>query len=518
MKFILVFLTFFTLINSSAQQWLGISNSNYGGTYSIYQNPAHAADSRHKFILNLAGANVSIINNYASWKAPYSVVRLFTGTVQTQYKAPNGKAIWLNSYAGINENLKSASALINAEVRGPAVLYTHDKLKFAVSVNSRVRILNNLSRASTDVGTLIISGTKSPLLSGTTRNDNYYSLNVNYLNEIAGTLGFVLKESEEDFYKVGFTAKRLSSGLNIHSIDNDIDYKITNLASGRQLVTLLNAKGTYGVAAQNQSFTTDWAIQNALNFSNIGIGYGGDIGFVYEYRPDYIKYQKRYKGRELSDPAFNKYKYRISLALLDIGFVNYANPTAVSKVFIDQKNVEIQPGTFNKIKNTDELMQSMTAVFNPSNTINAFKSRLPMSLSASVDYQVNEMIYVNAAINQSLRNPKKLGMIQPSMVSVVPRFEKKYYEFGLPITLQNDYKNFTMGVYARAGGLFIGSDNLGGFLNIGSPKGLDGYIGLFIPFYRQLPLEPDNCYSEGGKKPKNWLTPKQIKRNWQRIR
>jgi hypothetical protein len=518
MKKILFCLTLFILTKTSAQQWLGIANSNYGGTYSVYQNPAHVADSRHKFILNLAGANLSIANNYASWNAPYSLLSLVTGNVQNQYKAPNGKAIWRDTYVGTNENLKNVSALINAEVRGPAVLYTHDKLKFAVSLNSRLRLLTNLTRASTDVGTLIISGTKAPILSGTTRDDNHYSLNANYLNEVAFTFGVVLKEFEENFYKVGFTAKRLSSGLNIHSLGNEIDYKITNLANGKQLVTLLNAQGTYGVAAQNQAFTGDWLLQNALNINNLGIGYGGDLGFVYEYRPDYIKYQNRYKGKEISDPAYNKYKYRISLALLDVGFVNYANPTAVSEVFIDQQNVAIQPGTFNKIKNTDELLQSMTKVFNPSNTIRAFKSRLPMSVSASIDYQVNEKIYVNAAINQSLRDTKKLGMIQPSMIAVVPRFEKKYYEFGLPITLQNGYKNFTMGVYARAGGFFVGSDNLGGFLNIGNPRGLDAYFGLFIPFYRQLPAEPDNCYSEGGKRAKNWLTKKQIKRNWNKIR
>jgi hypothetical protein len=518
MKKAIFCLTFFTLTKTTAQQWLGISNSNYGGTYSIYQNPAHVADSRHKFILNLAGANLSIANNYASWKAPYSVVRLVTGNVQNQYKAPNGKAIWRDSYVGTRDNLKNASALINTEVRGPAMLYTNDKWKFAVALHSRIRVLTNLNQASTDVGTLIIKGTKAPILSGTTRNDNHYSLNANYLNETAFTFGVVLKEAEENFYKVGFTAKRISSGLNIHSIGNDIDYKITNLANNKQLITLLNAQGLYGVAAQNQSFTADWAIQNALNFNNIGIGYGGDIGFVYEYRPDYIKYQHRYKGKEIYDPAFNKYKYRISLALLDVGLVNYANQTAVSQVFIDQQNVDIQPGTFNKIKNTDELLQSMTTVFNPSNTIRTFKSRLPMSLSANIDYQVNEKIYVNAAINQSLRDPDKIGMIQPSMVSVVPRFEKKYYEFGLPITLQNGYKNFTMGIYARAGGFFVGSDNLGGFLNIGSPRGLDAYFGLFIPFYRQLPAEPDNCYSESGKRPKNWLTKRQIKRNWGRIR
>ncbi|HRO71310.1 MAG TPA: DUF5723 family protein, partial [Chitinophagaceae bacterium] len=49
-------------------------------------------------------------------------------------------------------------------------------------------------------------------------------------------------------------------------------------------------------------------------------GFGGDIGFVYEYRPGHEKYKldsNNYR-RDL-----NKYKFRIGMALLDIGSVKY---------------------------------------------------------------------------------------------------------------------------------------------------------------------------------------------------
>ena len=58
-----------------AQQWLGISGSNYAGTNSIYNNPANVADSRHKLYVNLVANDVFISNNYVGYNAPYSILK-----------------------------------------------------------------------------------------------------------------------------------------------------------------------------------------------------------------------------------------------------------------------------------------------------------------------------------------------------------------------------------------------------------------------------------------------------------
>jgi hypothetical protein len=47
-----------------------------------------------------------------------------------------------------------------------------------------------------------------------------------------------------------------------------------------------------------------------LEFKSNGIG--ADIGFVYEYRPDYENKKEQYD---------NKYKLKVGLALLDIGAI-----------------------------------------------------------------------------------------------------------------------------------------------------------------------------------------------------
>jgi hypothetical protein len=74
-------------------------------------------------------------------------------------------------------------------------------------------------------------------------------------------------------------------------------------------------------------------------------------------------------------------------------------------------------------------------------------------------------------------------MRSTSMLSIIPRIESKGFEFSMPITLSENYKNFYVGAYTRIGPVFFGSDNLGGLLNVSSNsefRGADIYGGISI--------------------------------------
>ena len=67
------------------------------------------------------------------------------------------------------------------------------------------------------------------------------------------------------------------------------------------------------------------------------------------------------------------------------------------------------------------------------------------------------------------------------MLSIIPRIESRGFEFSMPITLSENYKNLYLGAYARIGPVFFGSDNLGGLLNVASGsefRGADIYGGI----------------------------------------
>jgi hypothetical protein len=71
-------------------------------------------------------------------------------------------------------------------------------------------------------------------------------------------------------------------------------------------------------------------------------------------------------------------------------------------------------------------------------------------------------------------------MRQNSLVAVIPRFEFKWLELALPLSVQNNYRVFSAGAMVKMGPFFIGSDNIGGAFNIGKPYGANVYSGVSL--------------------------------------
>lgn len=509
-----------------AQQWLGISSSNYAGTYNIYSNPANIADSRYKFFLNVAGGNVEFTNNYAGWAAPYSFFGVVTNTVPSQYRASNGLIGFRNSYIEEAVNKPNTVAFGAVDVKGPSMFYTFEKAKLAIGFTSRLRVLNNLANTTSDVAHIMAKGTFLPTLYGVPQTNNHFTMNLNSYTEMGLSLGFVVREQDQDFFKVGLTLKRLNGLLNVHYLANNLDYTITQTAGRptRQDILFSNVEGTFGMTSSNgfrsASFDPNWLFGNLA----AGTGYGFDIGVVYEFRPDFDKYDIKIKGKWQSDGTKNKYLYRIGVALVDVGQINFNNPNYVNVTSFARTNVMVLPGTFNKIDSPERLYNQTNNAFNlsPSDYQHSFVSVLPMAFSANFDYKISEKIYLNSTWIQSLRNPNKSGMVQASMFAIIPRFETKRAEVSLPIALQNGYKNFTIGLLGRIGPIFLGTDNLMGILNVANPKGISAYFGLFLPIFRSLPDVPNGCYVESKttlrQELRNVLNKRKQKRRWNNIR
>ena len=509
-----------------SQQWLGISSSNYSGTYGIYNNPANVADTRYKFFLNLAGGNIEVANNYASWGAPYSLIGILTNTVSDKYRSANGAILYKNSYTKEDLENKTSTAFMGADIRGPSIMYTFEKYKFSVGLTTRMRLLTNLSNTTTPIARILVNGTALPAIYGIAQNDNHFVMNMNGYVEMGLTFGMVIREQDENFLKAGLTVKRVNALMNVHYLGNDVDYMIDRVAARpkRQNVFFENAQGTYGLtksgALESASFSPDWLFGNA----GAGSGYGFDAGIVYEYRPDYKNYDIKLKDRWTTDGTQNKYLYKIGIALLDIGRMKYNNPNYVFQTDIAETGVLVAPGTFNKIDSPEKLYQQMNTAFGlqETNYHHDFISALPTAFSANFDYHYSQKFYLSASWIQSLRNPRVQGMNQPSLIAVTPRWEAKWLEVSLPLVLMNGYRNFTVGLAGRAGPLFIGTDNLGGLLNIGNPRGINAYFGLFLPILRKLPDSPNPCYTENktgwGQGIRDIFQKRKKQRRWNRIR
>jgi hypothetical protein len=351
-------------------------------------------------------------------------------------------------------------------------------------------------------------------------------MNLNGFTEMGLTLGAVIREQDQDFFLFFLTVKRLNGLINIHYLVDNLDFIVdANSAKAlRQDVYFKNVAGTYGTT--NNAATRSFSLSPSWIFGNLaaGTGYGFDIGAIYEFRPEFDKYEVKVKGKLLKDGTKNKYLYRIGVALIDVGSINYNNSTYANVIQIAKTNVLIQPGTFNKINSPDRLFYQMNDAFGISQADyqNSFVVALPMALSSNFDYKISENIYINATWIHSLRNSKKMGMNQPSMLAITPRYESKWFDIAVPISLQNGYRNFAFGLASRIGPFFFFFFFLGGIINIGNPKGISAYMGLFLPIFRKLPDTSNGCYLEEKitlrQEIRDIIKKRSQRRAWNRIR
>ena len=58
----------FSFNQMQAQQYLGLSNSNYSGVYGTQYNPAKLTSDKVKFAFNLASVNALVNNDYYKFK------------------------------------------------------------------------------------------------------------------------------------------------------------------------------------------------------------------------------------------------------------------------------------------------------------------------------------------------------------------------------------------------------------------------------------------------------------------
>ncbi|WP_345243393.1 DUF5723 family protein [Nibrella saemangeumensis] len=490
---------------ANAQHWLGIASSNYAGTNALYQQPAQAADSRYRLFINLAGFDTYVHTNYMRYAAPYSLVSLLTNTVPARYRNARGQLVFPYNYLPETLNGRDKRLFMGGEVRGPGLLINMKGGRMGLGLTSRVRV--GMSARKIDEPTARFMRNGVPLeanLPGTIYENQSGDVNANAYGELAATFGYVLQEDEEQFWKVGITAKRVVGMYNTHLIIDDASHQ---LVRDRRVFNMLalnirSAEATYG-------YTTEGAFTGArptpgwlLGRQSAGGGWGLDLGVVYEYRPEARRYRYTDRGERRYDGTKNKYQYRVSVALTDIGAIRYRNPAYVTQHDVNITNKRLTRTMFLGVSGMDDYLATIdrTLELPADKRQTSFWSALPAALNVNVDYKVQENVYVSATWYQGVMPVKSVGFYTPAVLAVTPRYETRWAEVALPVSLQGNYTNLTFGLAARLGPVYMGTDHLPGVLGIGRPRGANFYAGAFIPLFRPGPKNPNQCYEPGERK------------------
>ncbi|MCY7349097.1 MAG: DUF5723 family protein [Cytophagaceae bacterium] len=473
-------------LRATAQNFLGISTGTASGTHGLYLNPASIADSRHKVYFNVGTVGLHVNNNYARWNAPFSVFNAVLGNVPTDWKNTDGSTNFqpINFKEILDGKPKNGS--IGVEVRGPSVMLTLTD-HTAVALTTRLRAAGQVTGANQELLSLFRAGFNASNLWNVTNVDNRFNVNANVYGEIGASLAQVLTPLDtRHFLKVGATAKYLSGFYSGHFQNRGLNYRVTpsptNPSQGILLVEKIDAE--FGYSTQT-SLDGGFSLSKFLGSKIPGHGWGFDAGLVYEFRPLIDEYRAPGGGDDVEE---DKYRFRIGLALLDMGRIYYSDPTNVRGYTVQRTNKQFTEQDFNEVSGSDELVSVLEKKLGlkPSEAKTSFNSGLPTALSLNLDWRLGNEFYVNVAYLKDLHAPGDIAMRQPTVFAITPRLSAAgFLELSLPLVWINDA--FAPGMALRLGPVFAGTDNLLGVLGSVktlAPQGTDVYVGLAVPILR----------------------------------
>ncbi len=448
---------------SSAQDMFGIANSNYAGLNGIDLNPSSIVDSRLGFDLNLITVGITADNNYLY--IPKSNLSFF-GFKKIADDAQNKGTGYTDAknYPGdVNKNFN-----LSLLVRGPSVMFHVGKNWFGITLDARAAVdISNLNYSAAKFG-YETAGLKYAPLQNQLLNSGAFSVGTMVWSEIGVTYGREIINNEKNYLKGAITVKKLTGYAAAYARTDGFDYKVDS-----------NTINFYGANAQyGHSFNDSPKGQSLGGLSN-GSGWGFDIGFTYEYRPNFQTGQYEMDGKRLDNPEENKYKWKVGVSMLDIGHINF-NKNAEAFNTGGNNGTWVGWDTV-KFKNITDYDTTLSSVFYNSqlasnNGKHQFDMALPHALSLQFDYQVTRYVYANATMIQKITTGGP-GVVAANNLAITPRFEKNWMDVAVPISYYS-YSQFRIGLALRLGSFIIGSDKFGSILGLSDLGGMDFYTSL----------------------------------------
>lgn len=449
-----------------AQEFLPFASSNYAGVTGVHLQPASIADSRYKFDMAITSTSAGYTNNfygidpYVLWHP--KLIKDFD--FQSSYISRNMDG--QDKTGLLTESLDIFSFMISLSDKA--------SIAFTPSVRSVVNIDN-----MTETLAVLMDGldTEHDLWNMKLKNENV-NAQMNSWVEYGFTYARVLLSNKQHFLKAGATLK-ITQGLgSAYMFVKDLNYEV----NASDTASFYNSYTNYGSSNNlEQDFTYHITAYPSLSF---------DIGAVYEYRPDWMKYQYNMNGKSgIWRKDQDKYLFRLGFTMSDLGSVRYKRGELSRDFNADIRNLYI--GDISSIAALDTLIYNNFEYYDvPDN----YKMNLPLSLSLQADVRVAQNLYVNftpfLALNRGTRNVDKVHYI--SAFNIVPRYDKAWFGISLPVQY-NAYKQWNIGIGLRMGPVWIGWNDFFSMLVTSKNRyGSSASVAVKIPVLYKRPHDRDN--------------------------
>ena len=486
----------------SAQNYLGIPTSNYSGVMGTDLNPASFVDGRFKVDINLTSLSFNAWQNAMTFDTrdmPKWWVKSFSENIN----GSNPYNDWIQpestfmdryitrTYDANSENTLGLYNNIQLDVLN---FMFHVNRKIAVGAAVKLRSITNLDDVDPKLALLSEEDYDIPSLWNTRFNEELLDLNHMTWAEYGLIYSQVLKNDGEHFLKFGGKAKWLSgySAAYIHT--SNFEYNLFNEDTTQYLAGDFEYGHSSGILENIEGNNNN----STESISKFGIGL--DLGFIYEWRPDWKEYKYDMDGEtNLWRRDKEKYKIRAGFSVLDIGGMKFQKGGVSQNFSVNTGDLFAFRDAFDgdeSLVDVDETIDSLIqndAGWSTNGTDDrTFFMQLPTAVSLQFDYHIWKYFYVNATGIISIQNRKNPHRVRTAnQFSVTPSFDHSWFGVHLPMSY-NNYSKFKAGLGARLGPLTVGVNDFRVLFATGKKiRGAGAYAGLRLPILYVHPSDID---------------------------
>ena len=484
---------FFVYSFGFSQNYLGVHASNYAGVMGTDLQPASFVDGRFKVDVNLASFNFNLYQNgvrFDTRDMPKWWVKSFTS--DTSWMKPDSTFSDKYIIKNYNENSTKTMGLYQNTQIDLLNFAFHINPRIAVGFAAKLRSVTNIDDIDPKLAVLAENGLDYSQLWNQTFNERLATMNSMTWTEYGLIYSQILKEDGEHFMKIGGKLKGLFGSAAGYIHTDNFSYNLKNADTS----FALNGDFEYGHSNNMDDIANgnfDNITKSASKFS-----VGGDIGFVYEWRPNWKEYKYDMDGEtNLWRRDQNKYKIRAGVSLLDVGRMKFTKGSNSRDFSVRSTNIfDLQ--TFKDANTLEEFNNKIDSLTVNSaewtadeNTGETFYMNLPTSLSLQLDYHIWKWFNLNATGIVSLQSKKNAHRVRVANQFVfTPSFDYAWFGLHVPISM-NSYSGFKAGIGTRLGPLTIGVTDFKALFATGKVSGAEFYAGLRVPILYAQPQDDD---------------------------
>ncbi|MBL0126205.1 MAG: hypothetical protein IPP83_01860 [Flavobacteriales bacterium] len=445
MRAILTVVLCSALLPLRSQERFGLLHSNYAGTDMAYLNPARTAGQWPYADIRFVGVDLNVWNSLVAWSGREQrlVGELRSGVAGNT----SGDVVMRGSPLG---GIHRGFAQVN--VLGPA--FSLSLGRGTIGAGIRLRTYTSVTGSSQALGNFIFHGLGFRPQQGIRYNEEGVRALTAAWTEFSVNYAHILKAEGFGMLSAGTNLRyQIAQAGGALQFDG-LDYTVVDSA---QLIVHA-ATASYGFA---------------MPTANAGHGFGADVGMVYERTLEEADGYMPHRSSGGCDPL--RYRYRIGVSLLDLGGLRFRNGEAGS---IHTGSTNIADYTDLRINDQQDLDSLLSTVTQWSRE-ESFRIGMPTALALQYDQRVIDHGYIGFAAVQQLSGRSSTRLRRMNALAVTPRFETRYVEAALPITVQEyDLLRPVVGLMLRFDGVVIGTDNLLPFVTTRDVYSVDFYLRL----------------------------------------